>query len=287
MSNATVAGKPSNIIGDQYSQLILRGSSIRVQWGNRFIDLIKNGKIAIEEQEIFKTANSEEELNKDGIYKINEEIYIVISGIKFKLSQENDSSYISISSKQELTEEQKNTVLSNMGLYYETLSDLKNSNSISGIAYVHETNKIYTINNGQIQEYFPNIEQQDLRIFENKIFLKDIEYIVCENDDILFKKYLKYDSSLQNIKSEYINIIPNINWVNQTLNEHIPSGVIVMWSGTTIPNNWRLCDGTDGTPDLKSMFKEKTQTIDDENTESTENQENDISKYDLVYIIKG
>lgn len=286
MSNTTIAGKPSNIIGDQYSQLILRGSSIRVQWGNRFIDLIKNGKIAIEEQEIFKTANSEEELNKDGIYKINEEIYIVISGIKFKLSQENDSSYISISSKQELTEEQKNTVLSNMGLYYETLSDLKNSNSISGIAYVHETNKIYTINNGQIQEYFPNIEQQDLRIFENKIFLKDIEYIVCENDDILFKKYLKYDSSLQNIKSEYINIIPNINWVNQTLNEHIPSGVIVMWSGTTIPNNWRLCDGTDGTPDLKSMFKEKTQIIDDENTESTENQENDISKYDLVYIIK-
>lgn len=36
----------------------------------------------------------------------------------------------------------------------------------------------------------------------------------------------------------------------------IPSGVIVMWSGsiTNIPNGWVLCDGSDGTPDLRNMF---------------------------------
>ncbi len=36
----------------------------------------------------------------------------------------------------------------------------------------------------------------------------------------------------------------------------IPIGCIVMWSGTiaTIPSGWRLCDGTNSTPDLRDKF---------------------------------
>jgi len=36
----------------------------------------------------------------------------------------------------------------------------------------------------------------------------------------------------------------------------IPAGLIAMWSGTlvTIPTGWKLCDGTLGTPDLRSQF---------------------------------
>lgn len=36
----------------------------------------------------------------------------------------------------------------------------------------------------------------------------------------------------------------------------LPSGVIMMWSGSiaTIPAGWVLCDGTNGTPDLRSRF---------------------------------
>lgn len=36
----------------------------------------------------------------------------------------------------------------------------------------------------------------------------------------------------------------------------IPSGIITMWSGSiaTIPPGWNLCDGTNGTPDLRNRF---------------------------------
>lgn len=36
----------------------------------------------------------------------------------------------------------------------------------------------------------------------------------------------------------------------------IPAGVILMWSGSiaSIPSGWLLCDGTNGTPDLRSRF---------------------------------
>jgi len=42
----------------------------------------------------------------------------------------------------------------------------------------------------------------------------------------------------------------------QTASGGIPSGVIVMWWGLigSIPEGWALCDGTNGTPDLRDRF---------------------------------
>lgn len=36
----------------------------------------------------------------------------------------------------------------------------------------------------------------------------------------------------------------------------LPSGIIVIWSGSTnnVPVGWALCDGTNGTPDLRDRF---------------------------------
>jgi hypothetical protein len=40
------------------------------------------------------------------------------------------------------------------------------------------------------------------------------------------------------------------------VNTSIPIGGIIMWSGTiaTIPSNWKLCNGTNGTPNLTNRF---------------------------------
>ena len=34
----------------------------------------------------------------------------------------------------------------------------------------------------------------------------------------------------------------------------VPKGLICMWSGSTVPSGWYLCDGTNGTPDLRNRF---------------------------------
>ena len=42
----------------------------------------------------------------------------------------------------------------------------------------------------------------------------------------------------------------------KTIDEVVPTGVITMWSGgvLSIPSGWALCDGNNGTPDLRDRF---------------------------------
>ena len=49
---------------------------------------------------------------------------------------------------------------------------------------------------------------------------------------------------------------PNSLATKGYVSQQIPRGVIVMWSGAInqIPQGWALCDGTNGTPDLRDRF---------------------------------
>jgi hypothetical protein len=39
-----------------------------------------------------------------------------------------------------------------------------------------------------------------------------------------------------------------------TTNQDVQSGMIVMYSGTSVPPGWLLCDGTNGTPNMVNFF---------------------------------
>ena len=45
-------------------------------------------------------------------------------------------------------------------------------------------------------------------------------------------------------------------WPPSQSGSSVPSGTIVLWSGTlaTIPSGWFLCNGQNGTPDLRNRF---------------------------------
>lgn len=55
-------------------------------------------------------------------------------------------------------------------------------------------------------------------------------------------------ASLQTGQSDLVTQIANFS--------AIPIGCIVLWSGSvnSVPSGWRLCDGTNGTPDLRDRF---------------------------------
>lgn len=324
MSNTTIAGKPSTTIGDKDSQLVLRGSSVKIQWGNKFIDLIKNGKINCESQNILQTETSSDNIKEDGIYLVGEEIWINISGNKTLLSNSDDSLYVSFLSKQDkITSDQKQQALRNIGFYYNSLEDVKNAKITTGIVYIQSENKLYVLNQDQVVEYNQFINQysssenvegvlKKLYIENNSLKIEDEQYIVLENNNVIFNKSVQIDQELysknyssnngyklyiQNGQSylEVDNVIERSNRVEKLIDSFLPIGTIIMFDivNKTVPDLWKVCDGKDNTPDLTSMFIKKPvpesppQTVEESPVDPTTPTDSlDLSLYQVIYIIK-
>lgn len=277
MSNTVIAGKPSNVIGEKDSTLILRGASIKIQWGNKFIDLLKNGKLNTEIPDILHIANSEDEIKENGIYLINEQICININGNKKYLDVSEDTAYVSFLTKQEnINQDQKQQALQNIGFYYNSIEDVKNSGITTGIVYVMSDNKLYVINQNQIVEYtqFNKSNQTPekllkLYIEDYSLKINDIPYITLQDLNTTFHTQVTLEKDLvsnagnsesgfklgtQNGQScldiNTINCI-NIPWVKELIDQCLPIGVILAINDEdNIPKGWAKCDGQNGTPDL-------------------------------------
>lgn len=63
-------------VGSTTQDLLLKTrGNIKVQIGKRFIDLIKNGKIDIPETELFSVVDSIKEMDSDGVYLYDGNLY--------------------------------------------------------------------------------------------------------------------------------------------------------------------------------------------------------------------
>lgn len=152
---AQLFGKNYQEAGSSSSPLLLRSNGeIKLQWGSKFIDLIKNGKINSEAKDYIFTTDTSDEIKANGIYLVTEDssIWINVEGTKTKLSS-TDTTYVSFLTEQETTSEQKQQALTNLGLIYENIDSLNKAGLITGLAYVVETNKLYLIQNKVVSEY--------------------------------------------------------------------------------------------------------------------------------------
>ncbi len=257
MGNTTLFGKTYNVVGSTDSNFLIKTKGdLKVQWGNKFINILKNGKIASEGTDLLQTVNSSDDISDNGIYLVSDtnEVWVSINGTK--VSTIGSTTYVSYADAQELTAEQKKSALVNIGLFYNTLTEAQNANIQSGLVYVIETQKLYTANAGQLTEFVITTTStgttNGTATQQKNIVMPDETYIMSTNasENEGFRLYTVNGVSyleVDNLKCR----------VSQSNDDNgVPSGTIVMFSGSVseIPPGWAICDGDNGTPDLRDRF---------------------------------
>lgn len=165
---ASLEAQKNVLFGNSYSSagssssdyLIKTRGKVKIQIGNKFIDLLKDGKINVDSKFIFK---EKEVGSKDGIYIIGDgedaKVIISIGGSQIDLKGEVGTTYVSFLGTQETTPEQKHTALQNIGFLYKNVSDVQSNGLKTGIVYVESEQKLYIVQEGQLTEFtidFPN-----------------------------------------------------------------------------------------------------------------------------------
>lgn len=165
---ASLETQKNVLFGNSYSSagssssdyLIKTRGKVKIQIGNKFIDLLKDGKINVDSKFIFK---EKEVGSKDGIYIIGDgedaKVIISIGGSQIDLKGEIGTTYVSFLGTQETTPEQKHTALQNIGFLYQNVSDVQSNGLKTGIVYVESEQKLYIVQDGQLTEFtidFPN-----------------------------------------------------------------------------------------------------------------------------------
>lgn len=162
----TMFGKAYDVVGSTDKNLILQTrGDLKVKWGGKYIDIIKNGKINADvDIDLLKKVGSQEDINKDGIYLIEDEktkeVWVSIGDSKINILGEVTNNYVAFVKEQDVDAENKLQALSNIGFFYKTLDDAKKAQLTQGIFFLLDQNKLYFVENGEYKEYIytPTLE---------------------------------------------------------------------------------------------------------------------------------
>ena len=150
-------GKAYDTVGSTNKNLILQTrGDLKVKWGGKYIDLIKNGKINVD-VDLLKKVDSKDSIYKDGLYLVEKEeaneVWLSIGGSIINLLGEVGTTYVSFLSPQEVTSDQKLMALTNAGFYYETLDKAKEAAIKQGIVYIIDEQQFYKVKEGEYSKY--------------------------------------------------------------------------------------------------------------------------------------
>ena len=188
MSEATINlfGRSHTAVGNINSDFIIKTKGkVRVQWGSKFIDIIKDGKLNVDVNIIYRVKSKNDIGSADGIYITDTgEIYLVSGGIIYNLYGEAGSIYVAYIGDQDTTQEAKLQALKNIGIVYATKSDVT---CTEGFVYIQDEQKFYTVTNGVLEEYPPKEAESDVLILDKRIItvLNMGEQILTIQDGII------------------------------------------------------------------------------------------------------
>lgn len=100
-------GRSYSQVGNTDSDFLIKTKGqVKVQWGSKFIDIIKDGKINVDSNFIFSVKSVDKLGVKDGIYLTDDgAVYLKVGSTVLNLVGEAETTYVSFLEEQETTAE--------------------------------------------------------------------------------------------------------------------------------------------------------------------------------------
>lgn len=197
----TMFGKSFATVGSTDTNFLIKTKGdLKVQWGSKFIDIIKNGKIVSQNKELIQTVENSDQISGDGLFIVSEksQVWVSFKGEKINLTENAENSYVSYIDPQETDSDQKVQALTNIGFYYNSVQEIRNQKIQKGLAFSLEDLSLYKIDNGIVSKYQSSINSipkiDSLDIGSMKIYEKDGKNYIetsqsisysCNNIDVM------------------------------------------------------------------------------------------------------
>lgn len=152
-------GRTYSTVGNSDSDFIIKTrGQVKVQWGKKFIDIIKDGKLNVDVT-LIKEVSSIDSITSDGIYMLegSNTVVVRINGVTVSLVSDNSDNYVSFIRPQLTTDEQKKQAQRNIGLRYSTIQEAITDSAYNGILFIDSDKKLYIAEDGVYTEYLSDI----------------------------------------------------------------------------------------------------------------------------------
>lgn len=154
-------GRTYSTVGNSDSDFIIKTrGQVKVQWGKKFIDIIKDGKLNVDVSFIDSVDSYNDIGSKDGLYyvKKNGSIYLVVNGNKINILGDVDGTYVSFAYKQDTADEQKGQASKNLGIRYSSKDEATEYGVTNGIVFLEDANRWYIVEDGVFTLYPSELE---------------------------------------------------------------------------------------------------------------------------------
>lgn len=154
-------GRTYSTVGNSDSDFIIKTrGQVKVQWGKKFIDIIKDGKLNVDVSFIGSVDSYNDIGSKDGLYYVKEDgsIYLVVNGNKINMIGDVDGTYVSFASKQDTADEQKGQASKNLGIRYSSKDEATEYGVTNGIVFLEDANRWYIVEDGVFTLYPSELE---------------------------------------------------------------------------------------------------------------------------------
>lgn len=154
-------GRTYSTVGNSDSDFIIKTrGQVKVQWGKKFIDIIKDGKLNVDVSFIGSVDSYNDIGSKDGLYYVKEDgsIYLVVNGNKINILGDVDGTYVSFVSKQDTADEQKGRASKNLGIRYSSKDEATEYGVTNGIVFLEDANRWYIVEDGVFTLYPSELE---------------------------------------------------------------------------------------------------------------------------------